>query len=190
MLLFHKPTTDSIRRFLDNQRPLEFSYTAVGASAINPPPGYVVDRTRVKLGKGEQVFLAAKAALGQWDHFQLGWIEAWSPQTPIQTGEVVAVVARAAGLWWLNACRIVYVVDKDVPIRRFGFAYGTLPGHIEAGEERFLVEWDHSNDSVWYDILAYSRPKNILARIGRRFVRKMQMRFAQESAAAMQRCTS
>ena len=49
---------------------------------------------------------------------------------------------------------------------RFGFAYGTLPGHIEAGEERFLIEWDRGDDRVWYDIVAYFRPRHVLARVG------------------------
>ena len=50
------------------------------------------------------------------------------------------------GLWWLNACRIVYVVDEAGPVTKFGFAYGTLPGHAGTGEERFLVEWDRASD--------------------------------------------
>jgi uncharacterized protein (UPF0548 family) len=29
-------------------------------------------------------------------------------------------------------------------------------------EERFLIEWDHADDSVWYGILASSRPRNVL----------------------------
>ena len=78
--------------------------------------GLCVDHTRIKLGEGEEVFMRAKAALGRWEQFRLGWVEAWSPETPIQTGEVVAVIARNLGLWWLNACRIVYVVDEEEPI--------------------------------------------------------------------------
>jgi uncharacterized protein (UPF0548 family) len=187
MLLLRKPSIDSIRRFLDGQRLLNLSYPFVGATANSPPTGYVVDHTRINLGDSEQVFTAAKAALKRWEHFQLGWVEAWSPQTPIQTGEVVAVIARAAGVWWLNACRIVYVVDEHAPVRRFGFAYGTLPGHVESGEERFLLEWDRDEGSVWYDILAFSRPNQLLAKLGYPFVRRIQKRFARDSAATMKR---
>jgi len=190
MLLLRKPSNDSIRRFLDDQRSLDFSCSAVGATAKNPPPGYVVDHTRVCLGNGERVFSAAKAALRRWEQFQLGWLEAWSSQTPIHSGEVVAVIAHVAGFWWLNACRIVYVVDENVPIHRFGFAYGTLPGHLESGEERFLLEWDQNGGSVWYDILAFSRPNHLLAKIGYPFVRRMQRRFGRESAAAMRRAVN
>ena len=95
------------------------------------------------------------------------------------------MMGRAIGLWWLNSCRIVYVVDEPGPISRFGFAYGTLPGHVEAGEERFLIEWDHGDDSVWYDILAFSRPNHLLSRLGYLFVRRLQKRFGRDSAAAM-----
>lgn len=188
MVLLRRPSDDTIRRFLDDQRSLAFSCSEVGATATTPPGGYVVDHTRVRLGNGERVFVAAKAALQRWEQFQLGWVEAWPRQTSIQSGEVVAVIAHAAGFWWLNACRIVYVVDEHVPIHRFGFAYGTLPGHIESGEERFLVEWDHRDGSVWYDILAFSRPNHLIAKIGYPFVRRMQRRFGRESAAAMRHC--
>jgi uncharacterized protein (UPF0548 family) len=110
-----------------------------------------------------------------------------APETPIQSGQVVAVIARLLGLWWLNACRIVYVVDEQGPVQRSGFAYGTLPEHAESGEERFTVEWHEADDAVWYDILAFSRPHQLLARLGYPFARRLQKRFARDSAAAMQR---
>jgi uncharacterized protein (UPF0548 family) len=187
MLLFRKPSADSLRTFLDAQRSLDFSYTGVGGTAGDPPPGYVVDHTRVELGKGQRVFERAKAGLERWEQFHLGWLEAWPGDTPLENAQVVAVVARAMGFWWLNACRIVYIVDERQPARRFGFAYGTLPGHIEAGEERFLIQWDPADDRVWYDILAFSRPRHVLAWLGYPLVRRMQKQFGRDSAAAMHR---
>jgi uncharacterized protein (UPF0548 family) len=190
MLSLRKPSADSIRRFLTAQSKLGFSYRAVGATASQLPAGFIVDRTRIRLGEGERVFRAAKAALQRWRQFDLGWLKACSPETPIQSGEVVAIVARAVGLWWLNACKIVYVVDESGPITRFGFAYGTLADHAERGEERFLIEWDQRDNSVWYDILAFSRPNHFLARLGYPIVRRTQKRFGRESAAAMLRIAS
>jgi uncharacterized protein (UPF0548 family) len=102
----------------------------------------------------------------------------------------VAVLARSSSLWWLNACLIVYVVDEEGPVRRFGFAYGTLPGHAATGEERFTVEWHEHDDAVWYDILAFSRPRHCLARLGYPSVRRVQKRFARGSAAAMLRAVN
>ncbi len=185
MLSLRKPSAETIRPFLEAQANLPFTYSAVGATATTPPAGFVVDHTRIKLGESDPVFLSARAALQRWEQFRLGWVEAWSPDTPIQSGEVVAVMGRAIGLWWLNACRIVYVVDESGPITKFGFAYGTLPGHVESGEERFLIEWDRSEDRVWYDILAFSKPNHFLTRLGYPVVRRTQKRFGRDSAASM-----
>lgn len=185
MVSFQKPAVDSIRRFIAEQAKLDFSYSAVGATAATPPAGFVVDRTRIQLGEGEAVYESASAALRRWDHFKLGWVDVWSPETPVEAGEVVAVMGRALGLWWLNCCRIVYVVNETGPIRKFGFAYGTLPGHVESGEERFVIEWNQGDNSVWYDILAFSRPSQVLIRLGSPIVRRMQKRFGRDSAAAV-----
>lgn len=185
MLSLRKPSADRIRQFLTTQGKLNLTYSAVGATATTPPAGYVVDHTRIKLGEGEATFTAARHALENWRQFDLGWLEAWSPDTPIKSGEVVAVLARALGLWWLNACRIVYVIDEVGPATRFGFAYGTLPDHAGSGEERFLIEWDRGDDGVHYDILAFSRPRHVLARLGYPMVRRTQKRFGRESSAAM-----
>lgn len=187
MVSLRKPSLSEIRKFLDGQARLDFSYGFVGSTATTPPAGFNVDHTRLKLGSGEAVFLAATSALQRWEQFRLGWVEPWSPETPIKAGAVVAILARVAGLWWFNACRIVYVIDEGGPVHRFGFAYGTLAEHAETGEERFLIEWDQADNSVWYDILAFSRPRHLLARLGYPFARLMQKRFARHSAAAMLR---
>ncbi len=190
MLFLRRPTAETIRAFLAAQARLDLTYSAVGATTTNPPAGYVVDHTRTRLGAGEKVFAAAKDALERWQQFRLGWLEASPEDTPIKEGQVVAILARSIGLWWLNACRIVVVVDEDGPVRRFGFAYGTLPDHAGSGEERFLVEWDRKDDSVWYDILAFSRPRHFLARLGYPWVRRTQKKFGRESAGVMRRAVS
>jgi uncharacterized protein (UPF0548 family) len=190
MLSLRRPTAATIRAFLAAQARLDLTYPAVGATATTPPAGYVVDHIRRKLGEGEPAFSAARSALERWDHFRLGWVEACPTDTPIQEGQVVAVLARNLHLWWLNACRIVNVVDEEGPLQQFGFAYGTLPEQAESGEERFLVEWDRATGSVWYDILAFSRPRHFLARLGYPWVRRVQKRFAQDSATAMVRAVA
>jgi uncharacterized protein (UPF0548 family) len=190
MFRLRKPSTEAVRRFLDLQARLAFSYPAVGATSAAPPAGYVVDHTRIQLGVGSSVFAEGKRALERWQHFQLGWVEPCWPNTAIEPGQVVGVLARAFGLWSLNACRIVYVVDERGPVTRFGFAYGTLPEHLESGEERFTIEWRRADDSVWYDILAFSRPNQLMARVGYPLVRRFQRRFARNSAQEMVRATS
>lgn len=187
LLSWKKPSREYLERFLKSQAHKTFTYAAIGATATTPPEGFAIDHTRVQLGVGATDFAAARRALQTWEQFRLGWVEAWPSTTPLQTGEIVAVMGRAIGLWWLNSCRIVYVVDETGPIDRFGFAYGTLPGHVERGEERFLIEWDHRDNSVWYDILAFSRPRHILTKLGYPLVRRKQKRFGRDSAASMLR---
>jgi uncharacterized protein (UPF0548 family) len=119
--------------------------------------------------------------------FSMPWVSLYWPSAPIQVGTNVAVSVHHLGFYSLNACRIVYVVDEESPIKRFGFAYGTLAEHAETGEERFTIEWNRENDWVWYDILAFSRPRKMLARLGYPLSRLLQKRFAKDSKAAMLR---
>ncbi len=189
MIRLAKPSTDLLRRFLDEQAGQPHSYGSVGATAAVPPAGFVVDRTRACLGAGEHVFAAAKEALRHWRQFQLGWVEPWPACVPLVPGESVAIVARIGPVYWLNSCRIVYVVHEHGPVERFGFAYGTLPGHAERGEEQFFVEWNRVDDGVWFDILAFSRPNHVLTKLGYPVVRLLQKRFAREAVAAMRRAT-
>lgn len=181
VFLFRQPTDAELLAFLQAQARLDFTYPDAGMTAATAPACYVMDRTRVLLGTGDEVFIRAKENFKRWQQFNLGWLQAFPADTPISPGEVVAVVARTFGVWSLNAARIIYVVDDP---KKFGFAYGTLPGHVEMGEERFLIERT-DDDSVWYDILAFSRPRHLLTRIGYPFVRRLQKRFGRESAAAM-----
>lgn len=187
MVTLREPTDEAIRSFLASQANLGLTYSAVGATASVPPPGYTVDHTRVKLGEGEKCFAAAKAALESWRQFPADWLKACCFETPMRAGGTVAIVARTLGLWWFNACRIAYVVDEDGTVRKLGVAVGTLPKHFGTGEERFLVEWNHTDDSVWYEILAFSRPHGILARLGYLWFRRVQDRFRRDSAEEMQR---
>jgi len=186
LVSLHQPSDTAIQAFLDCQRPQPFFYSGVGSSRHVPPIGYVMDHRRVCLGTGQRTFEAACAALRRWQMFQVGWVQLCWPTTGIEPGAVVGVLASWGGLWFLNACRIVYVLDESSPVRRVGFAYGTLPGHAERGEERFSIEW-HSDDTVWYDLLAFSRPGHWTLWLGYPCVRWLQRRFALASLAAMVR---
>jgi uncharacterized protein (UPF0548 family) len=190
MLALQKPSDETLRHFLTSQSEQKFSYNDVGATSSSPPAGFVTDQTRIVLGAGESIFLEAKSAIQSWRQFQLGWVNAWPLETPIKPGEIVSVAGRAFGLWWLNSCRIIYVINESGPIHRFGFAYGTLPKHVERGEERFLIEWDQSADTVCYDILAFSQPNYFITRLGYPLVRRMQKRFGRDSAKAVFRAVN
>ena len=44
----------------------------------------------------------------------------------------------------------------DVKQEKYGFSYGTLPDHAESGQESFQVEWNHFDNSVWYDLKRFA----------------------------------
>ena len=181
MFMIREPSDEDAARFVASQRDLPFTYAEVGATNATPPPGYNVDHNRIQLGSGAATYRRAVDALKKWQQFDLGWVVIAPRGVPIEVGATVAVKARAFGTWSLNASRVVYTIDES---RRFGFAYGTLPDHVECGEERFLVEW-LPDESVWYDIHAFSRPQHPLVKLSRPLARMLQKRFARDSLNRM-----
>jgi uncharacterized protein (UPF0548 family) len=186
MLCLSKPSPNSIDAFLSVQRNQKFSYTQVGFSRQGVPAGYTHDRNRVKLGQGVDTFQRAKWAITHWKMFDMPWIDLCWPDTRVEPGATVAVLVSHLGFWSMNACRIVYVIEEPSSSERYGFAYGTLLDHGEIGEERFTVELSPDDQTVWYDVYAFSRPST-LARLAYPFTRALQERFAKDSMAAMQK---
>lgn len=185
MFLAKKPTPARVRELIAAQNNVALSYPEIGATRTTPPPGYTVDHNRVQLGSSEDTFKQAVAAIRSWKQFDLGWVEAVPNATPIELNAAVGVLARHFGFWSLNISRIVYLIDEQGPVEKFGFAYGTLASHVERGEERFTIEWHRDDDSVWYDILAFSRPNQFMIRLSRPLARRLQKRFAKDSMKAM-----
>jgi len=182
MFLMRQPSDAQVRHILESQGRDGFSYPEVGATAHTLPAGYQVHHERFELGRGAPAFERAKRAVREWRMFDMGWLRLFWPDQPIVAGTTVGVLARHFGFWSLNLCRIVYAIDEQ---RAFGFAYGTLTEHAESGEERFLVKW-REDDSVWYDLLAMSRERHLLARLGYPLSRALQAKFRRDSGAAMQ----
>jgi uncharacterized protein (UPF0548 family) len=186
MFLIREPSEEDAARFVASQRDLPFTYAEVGATNATPPASYTIDHNRIQLGAGEATYHSAVDALKNWRHFDLGWVVITPRGVPVEVGATVAVKARAFGTWSLSATRVVYTIEEE---RRFGFAYGTLPDHVEKGEERFLVEW-LPDDSVWYDILAFSRPRHPLVRLSAPLARRLQKQFACDSLNRMKSVTT
>jgi uncharacterized protein (UPF0548 family) len=187
MFSLSKPHRTSVATFISHQQNQRFSYAEVGSSRQQAPKGYIADHNRIKLGQGAGIFEKAKCAVRQWKMFDMPWIDLCWPDTPIEAGASVAVLVSHLGFWSMNACRIVYVIEEhDDPAEKYGFAYGTLPDHGERGEERFTVEFNSDDQTVWYDLYAFSRPR-ALSRLAYPFTRALQKRFARDSKVAMQR---
>jgi len=193
MFTLTEPSGHDIERFISGQANLPFTYAEVGATRFDhavAPRGFTLDHNRVQLGNGADVYERAVQALNQWRQFDLGWVTIVPPGVKLEKDAVVAVKARACRTWSLNACRVVYLIEEQGPVRRTGFAYGTLLDHVERGEERFLIEWNPIDESVWYDILAFSQPRHPLVRASFPVARMLQRRFARDSMAVMKSVVS
>jgi uncharacterized protein (UPF0548 family) len=187
MFFLKKPDPERIREFLAAQKSRQFSYEHMGASRTAAPPGYVVDHHRIQLGQGRSAFARAKDAIKQWKMFDTAWLKLFRPDTPIENGATVAILVSHLGFWSLHAARVVYTLEEESgALETYGFAYGTLPDHAEMGEERFSVEFHPDDESVWYDLCAFSRP-HLLARLAFPYARALQKKFAADSKVAMQR---
>jgi uncharacterized protein (UPF0548 family) len=129
---------------------LSLTYPEVGATAGTPPPNYGHLHGSAVIGHGRQRFEQAAASVMRWGMLRGAGVRVEA------TTEVAAVGSEVlVGLGPLRApCRVVYVVDE--PDRR-GFAYGTLPGHPEIGEELFSVRYDPASEAVYAEVTAFSR---------------------------------
>jgi len=172
---------------------LEFSYPEVGATASFPQSlasTYDVDRHRFRLGTGRDVFERSRQSLLEWRHFDVSWVEFYGASEPVRTHQVVATLVSIAGIWFLNPCRVVYTEVAPPEGDVAAFAYGTLDGHAERGEERFQVSYDPTTGEVAYEITAFSRPALLLSRLAYPLARRIQRRFAVNSAEALARAAA
>ncbi len=153
---------------------VDLTYAEVGATRDGDlPDGYRRIKARALIGRGPHVFAAAVRALRSFDMQRgaglrvklirsgapSGGAEAESSSLPadaagVEVGAEVAIGAGVGPLRLWAPCRVVWVVDEP---RRYGYGYGTLPGHPESGEEAFLVTLD-DQEFVRLEVRMFSRP--------------------------------
>lgn len=202
MFFLRDPTDAQLDAIVRDQRALPFTHSEVGATRRVPlegpaaglpsefaPPGFVVDRHGAALGRGKAVFLRACAALRAFAMFPPAWtrVHLLECEGPLREGSVFVTVIRHCGFYSAMPSKVVYWVEERGRLHHFGWALGTLPGHPQCGEERFWVSWDPESDDVRYEVVAFSRPRDLLVRLGRPYARLLQGRFARDSHANMLR---
>ena len=148
---------------------LPLTYDEVGATAElsrtdrgnlpSLPAGYHHARAAARIGTGRARFEEAAEAVMRYGMLRGAGLRVEASTEVAEVGTLV--------LGWLGPvpapCRVVYVLDE--PNRR-GFAYGTLPGHAVAGEERFSVRYDPASESVYAEVAAFSRPNTWWSKAG------------------------
>ncbi len=119
-------------------------------------------------------------ALGNLANYPSSFMRIVRHPEEISEGSLFAPLVTHFGFVSVHPCRVIYTVrEADC----YGFGFGTLPGHAESGEERFLIRLD--GDVVHYEVQAFSRPVGALPRLGAPIVRCFQRRFQRETVQAM-----
>jgi len=161
----------------DRLRDAPFSYAEVGATRGTLPVGYHHLSETFVIGHGRAAYDDAVERLMTWGVQRGAGLRVGASAERVEP-DVVAVVRLGWGPLAVRApVRVVAVVDEpDLS----GFAYGTLPGHPERGEELFVV--DLADDgTVRLRITAFSAPGSSLARmigpLGRLVQRQITRRY-------------
>lgn len=129
------------------------TYSELGQTRSDALPiGYTHDRVCLDVGEGPADWNRAQDAIRTWQAHRHAGLNITPAGAALEEGHTV-VVSRGVGPALIAApCRIVYVTSSD---ERFGFAYGTLPGHPERGEEAFHV-LQRQDGTVAVEIVVFS----------------------------------
>ena len=183
MLRLRRPAPGVLQGMLAKARAEAPTYAEVGATRHETmPAGYRHDRYEAPLGHGAEVYTGSIHALRSWQAQRGAGLEVVPSDAWVEDGETVLLLIRVGVLNAVAPCRVVYVTEEA---RRFSFAYGTLPGHPEQGEVAFTIRMD-ADESVWFQVVSFSRTVDPLARLGAPLTRQLQQRVTRGYLAALQ----
>jgi uncharacterized protein (UPF0548 family) len=148
-----------------------YNYAPVGATRTGAtPPGFHRLEVRERVGTGPEAYAMAVDALLHWRVQQTAGIRLEASAARVDVG-AVSIARLGVGAVGLAApCRVVWLDEGPA---RTAFAYGTLTGHPEAGEEAFVVTLS-DDGTVWFTVSAYSRGATWYTRAGGPVVRALQ----------------
>lgn len=146
------------------------TYDAVGASLDGTvPDGY---HRLHRIGPLDVPFAVAREALFGWQVQLRSGIRVRA-SSPGVTPDAVGEVSLGVGPFRMTApVRVVAVIDGP---REAAFAYGTLPGHPESGEECFRVSVD-DDGLVRFTLDGFSKPGTVVTRTGAPIAAMVQSR--------------
>jgi uncharacterized protein len=160
---------------------LPFTYSEVGATRGPLPGGYGHHDFAFDLGSGRNLFDRCVDVLNKWNVQRRAGIDVIASNSHPAVNESAVLIMRVLGLYITAPCRVVYAVNEE---NRHGFAYGTLRGHPETGEEYFGVTIE-PDGRVRFILRAFSNPSTLLARLGGPLTHHLQMRAQRRYAAVM-----
>jgi uncharacterized protein (UPF0548 family) len=157
----------SVRIFDDRRRlaalaSAELTYPSQGATRETLPAKYTHTHRELPIATGRAAFDKAANALFTWQMHRTAGITVTPSHHTAEPGSVIVMRVGYGPASLTAPCRVVYCVRET---NTKGFAYGTLPGHPEQGEEAFLLQLTN-DQTVRLIIRAFSRPASTLARLG------------------------
>ncbi|MFF9568717.1 DUF1990 family protein [Streptomyces sp. NPDC014685] len=160
------------------------TYPEVGATRLGPlPDGYHHLHHRTRVGRGRADFEAAGAAVTEWRMHRTGGARIRASADRAEAGVRVQVSLGLGPLRLTAPCRVVWAAyEQD----RIGFAYGTEIRHPERGEESFVVELA-DDGTVWFTVLAFSRPAVWYTRLAGPLVPVLQRCYARWLGTVLRR---
>jgi uncharacterized protein (UPF0548 family) len=172
---------------LDRLASAPFSYPEVGATQDDElPPGYAHGGSTAVVGHGEEAFARAVEAVFEWRMQKGVGLRVRASGPPTRPGTVVVLTAGLPRFGYDIPCRVVWArTDGD----ERGFAYGSLPGHPESGEESFLVTL-RPDGAVVFTTRVFSRLASPLARLGGPLSRAVQAAAISRYVTAVRRAVS
>jgi len=151
----------------------DLTYPEIGATAGALPPGYLHVRAERVIGRGRFTFEQAADALLSGAVQRRAGATVRMSDTPLRVGTRIDMRLGPFGI----PCLVVWAERGD---QHAGFAYGSLPGHPESGEERFELTLAPTGE-VTFRITAFSRPGRWFTRlawpVNRAIQRRMTARY-------------
>ncbi|MGW0364050.1 DUF1990 family protein [Streptomyces sp. NPDC002990] len=151
------------------------NYPDRGATAGRPlPAGYNHLRHRTRIGHGRAAFEAAGAAVTTFAAHRASGMRVRTDTAAVRPGDRVEVGIGFGPLRITAPCQVIWTAYETA---RTGFAYGTLNGHPECGEESFIVDME-ADGAVWFTVTAFSRPARWYTRLAGPVVPLLQLAYA------------
>lgn len=123
--------------------------------------GWQITDRHLVLGSGHDCFAGASARLLEWRAHAHARVQV------TRSGDVVGLKVGPI------RSRCLILTEQRTPDRT-ALVYGTLPGHVEAGEESFLIDL-HPDGTVTGRCVAFSRPDRLWARLSAPVTRAAQL---------------
>ncbi|WP_369147916.1 DUF1990 family protein [Streptomyces sp. R44] len=147
------------------------------------PDGYHHLRHSAVVGHGRAAFETAGAAVTTWRMHRASGAGVHADADRAEPGARLEVSLGAGPLRFGVPCEVIWTAYEE---NRIGFAYGTLAGHAECGEESFVVTLE-ADGTVRFTVTAFSRPATWYTRLAGPVIPRLQHAYARRLGRTLAR---